>query len=59
EVVRRDDLATLNHSTRPVVMLELAEFKNPEESQAVQDPEVRQRYAQGLAAGAATWVADQ
>lgn len=59
EIVTRNDLATLNHSTRPVVMLELAEFRNPVESQAVQDPAVRQRYAQGLADGAAAWVGDR
>ncbi|HZK05692.1 MAG TPA: N-acetylmuramoyl-L-alanine amidase [Actinomycetaceae bacterium] len=53
----RNDLATLNHATRPSVMVELAEFRNPEESQAVQDPEVRARYARALADAVAVWSA--
>ncbi|MDO5495942.1 MAG: N-acetylmuramoyl-L-alanine amidase [bacterium] len=59
EIIERDDLATLNHATSPVIMVELAEFRNPEEAAAVQDPEVRQRYAQALADGAAAWLEDQ
>ena len=55
----RSDLATLNHSERPVVMMELAEFRNPEEAVAVQDPEVRQRYAEALTLGLTQWLADR
>jgi len=47
----RDDLATLNFARRPAVLLELAEFRNPEEGAAVQDPAVRERYARAIAAG--------
>ena len=46
---RRDDLATLNFAAAPAVLLELAEFRNPAEAAAVQDPAVRQRYAQAIA----------
>lgn len=59
EVIYRNDLATLNHATSPSVMVELAEFRNPDEAAAVQDPEVRQRYAQALADGAAAWLEDR
>jgi len=47
----RDDLATLNFAQRPAVLLELAEFRNPAEGAAVQDPAVRQRYAQAIVRG--------
>ncbi len=53
---RRDDLGTLNHATRPAVLLELAEFRNPAEARAVQDPAVRQRYAEAVAAGITAWA---
>lgn len=53
----RSDLATLNHSERPAVMMELAEFRNPDEAAAVQDPEVRQQYAEALAQGLTAWLA--
>ena len=53
----RNDLATLNHAAVPAVLLELAQFRNPEESAAVQDPDVRQRYAEALADGIQVWLA--
>lgn len=53
----RNDMATLNHSTRPAVMLELAELRHPVEGSAAQDPAVRQRYAEAVAVGIAEWVA--
>lgn len=56
DIIERDDLATLNHSTRPAVMLELAEFRNPEESVAVEDPEVRARYAAAITEGIVAWT---
>lgn len=55
-VMYRSDLATLNHSERPAVMMELAEFRNPEEAAAVQQPETRERYAAALAQGLSTWL---
>lgn len=51
----RNDLATINHSEVPTVLLELAQFRNPVESQSVQDPDVRQRYAEALADGIEEW----
>lgn len=45
---RRDDLATLNFAAVPAVLLELAEFRNPAEAAAVQDPAVRERYAAAI-----------
>lgn len=53
----RDDLATINHSTVPVVMVELAEFRNPDEAHAVTEPEVRQHYADALVDGVMNWWA--
>lgn len=47
----RDDLGTLNFAQRPAVLLELAEFRNPVEGAAVQDPAVRERYARAIADG--------
>lgn len=55
-VMFSSEMGTLNYSERPVVIMELAEFRNAEEAAAVQDPEVRQRYADGLAAGLISWV---
>lgn len=48
-VQRRDDLGTLNFAAVPAVLLELAEFRNPVEAAAVQDPAVRDRYAAAIA----------
>ncbi|SNU01816.1 N-acetylmuramoyl-L-alanine amidase [Ruaniaceae bacterium KH17] len=58
-VMLNSEQGTLNHSERPVVIMELAEFHNPEEAEAVQDPEVRQRYADALAAGLTDWLLAQ
>lgn len=54
----RDDLATINHAEVPAVLMELAQFRHPEESQLVQDGAVRQRYAEALAAGIEQWLDD-
>ncbi|MGM0386551.1 MAG: N-acetylmuramoyl-L-alanine amidase family protein [Actinomycetota bacterium] len=46
---RRDDLGTLNFAQVPAVLLELAEFRNPAEAVAVQEPTVRESYAVAIA----------
>lgn len=53
----RADIALLNFADRPTVLLELAEFRNPAEGAAVQDPAVRQRYAAAIAAGVEDFLA--
>lgn len=55
----RDDIATINHSSAPVVMLELLEMKNPEDAKLAQDPAAQQRYATAIADGITNWVADE
>lgn len=54
----RADIATINHSTAPVVMLELLEMKNAEDAALAQDPAAQQRYATAIADGITNWVAD-
>lgn len=54
----RNDIATINHSTAPVVMLELLEMKNPEDAALAQDPAAQQRYATAIADGITNWVTD-
>ncbi|GAA4427418.1 hypothetical protein GCM10023169_27390 [Georgenia halophila] len=55
----RPDLGTLNWAERPVVMLELAEMRNPEEAALVESEEGRQRYAEAIAAGLLDWAAER
>lgn len=47
----RSDLAGLNHATRPTVLVECANMRNPAEAALVSAPEGRQRYAAAIAAG--------
>lgn len=47
----RSDLATLNLSDVPAVMVELGNMRNPSESRVMTSPAGRARYARGLAAG--------
>lgn len=54
----RKDIATINHSTSPVVMVELLEMKNPEEAALAQSPEGQDRYASALVSGLEHWAAD-
>lgn len=54
----RADIATINHSSAPVVMLELLEMKNTEDAALAQSPEAQQRYAQAIADGIANWAGD-
>lgn len=54
----REDIATINHSGAPVVMLELLEMKNPDDAALAESPTDQQRYAQAIADGLANWAAD-
>lgn len=47
----RPDLAGLNFATRPTVLVECANMRNPQEAAVVSSPEGRQRYADALARG--------
>nr|WP_241743995.1 N-acetylmuramoyl-L-alanine amidase [Cellulosimicrobium arenosum] len=56
-ISRRSDLATLNHSERPVVMLELGEMRNPDEGALMETEGGRQRYAEAVVDGLVAWAA--
>jgi N-acetylmuramoyl-L-alanine amidase len=47
----RADLAGLNFSTRPTVLVECANMRNPAEAALVSSPAGRDRYAAGIVAG--------
>lgn len=55
-ITPRADIATLNWSERPAVLLELAEMRNPEEAALAESEEGRLRYAEAIAAGIAGWA---
>jgi N-acetylmuramoyl-L-alanine amidase len=50
-LVRRPDLAGLNHARRPAVIVECANMRNPDEAALVSSAEGRARYAEAIAAG--------
>ncbi|WP_163542041.1 N-acetylmuramoyl-L-alanine amidase [Occultella kanbiaonis] len=52
---QRADLATLNFSRRPTVMLELGEMRNPAESELMSSEAGRQQYADALVDGVLDW----
>lgn len=54
-IAERDDLATLNFSRRPTVLLELGEMRNPDEAVLMSSAQGRQSYAQALADGVLEW----
>jgi N-acetylmuramoyl-L-alanine amidase len=47
----RADLAGLNHATRPTVLVECANMRNPDEAALVSSPEGRDRYAVAITEG--------
>lgn len=47
----RDDLAGLNLSERPAVLVECGNMRNPAEAAAFTEPSGRQRYAEAIGAG--------
>lgn len=55
----RSDLATLNFSRRPAVMLELGEMRNPDDAALMESEEGRQQYADAIAAGILNWTEDR
>jgi N-acetylmuramoyl-L-alanine amidase len=50
-IVRRDDLAGLNFSTKPKVMVEFGNMRNQADARLLTDPRWRQRAAQALVDG--------
>ena len=54
----RDDLATLNFSRRPAVLLELGEMRNPGDAALMESEDGRQAYADAIVAGIREWVSD-
>ncbi|SDD86006.1 N-acetylmuramoyl-L-alanine amidase [Actinokineospora iranica] len=48
---QRDDLAGLNLSTQPVVLVECGNMRNPEEAARMSSPAGRQHYAEAIANG--------
>lgn len=52
----RDDLAGMNLSTRPSVLLECGNMRNPAEAAMMSTPDGRQRYADAIAAGIASYL---
>lgn len=52
----RSDLGTLNHATRPAVLLELGEMRNAADIAVMSSSKGQQRYARAIAAGIATWA---
>ncbi|MDR1635402.1 MAG: N-acetylmuramoyl-L-alanine amidase [Bifidobacteriaceae bacterium] len=55
-ISRRSDIAGVALSTKPVVMFELGEMRNPDEAALMSSPDGRQRYAEAVAAGIADWL---
>lgn len=53
----RADLAGLNHATRPTVLVECANMRNPAEAAVVTDAAGRERYAAAIAAGILAFLA--
>jgi N-acetylmuramoyl-L-alanine amidase len=56
-ISRRSDIAGVALATKPVVMLELGEMRNPDEAALMSSADGRQRYAEAVAAGIADWLA--
>jgi N-acetylmuramoyl-L-alanine amidase len=52
----RDDLAGLNLSERPAVLVECGNMRNETEAAVLSSPEGRQRYAEAIAAGILTYL---
>jgi N-acetylmuramoyl-L-alanine amidase len=55
-ISRREDIAGVALSTKPVVMFELGEMRNPEEAALMSSEDGRQRYANAVAAGITDWL---
>ncbi len=55
----RDDLAGLNHSERPAVLVECGNMRNSTEAAGISSSEGRARYATAIADGIMRWLADR
>lgn len=55
QLSQRPDLAGLNFSQAPMVMMELGQMKNPEEAAVMESEAGQQRYAQALFEGIKAW----
>lgn len=55
----RADLATLNFSRRPAVLVELGEMRNPGEAAVMASDAGRDRYAEALTAAVLDWAREQ
>jgi N-acetylmuramoyl-L-alanine amidase len=55
----RDDLTGLNFSTRPKMLVECGNMKNPKEAAAMSSPEGQKQYAHGLYLGVVAYLQSQ
>jgi N-acetylmuramoyl-L-alanine amidase len=55
-ISKRNDLGGINHATRPAVMMELGEMRNPAEAKLMASKKGRQRYAKAVAAGIVSYL---
>jgi N-acetylmuramoyl-L-alanine amidase len=55
---KRSDIAGINLSERPVVMMELGEMRNPQDARLMSLAKGRQRYAQAIVRGIVAWTED-
>ncbi|MDO5746671.1 MAG: N-acetylmuramoyl-L-alanine amidase [Actinomycetaceae bacterium] len=55
-LMKRSDIAGLNFSVKPAVMMELGEMRNPEEAAVMKTEAGRERYAVALFNGLADWA---
>ncbi|WP_309130004.1 N-acetylmuramoyl-L-alanine amidase [Brevibacterium sp.] len=54
-ISRRDDLAGLNNSSVPAVIVECGEMRNPAEAKTMESPEGQREYAMALLRGIVDW----
>ena len=54
----RSDIAGLNHAQFPSILVELGNMKNPADSALIESEAGRQKYAEAVARGIATWLAN-
>ncbi|WGW13331.1 N-acetylmuramoyl-L-alanine amidase [Saxibacter everestensis] len=55
-IVKRPDLAGLNHASRPAVIVECGEMRNPDQAAEMDSRAGRQKYAAALADGVHRWA---
>lgn len=57
QLYKRSDIAGLNFSQAPMVMMELGQMKNPEEAKVMESEAGQKRYADALYEGLKAWAA--